>query len=52
LKDSISTPLAWYLILTKLSREQYVHEQLSRVLPEIFLPMFLSRRRHDFVAEA
>jgi transcriptional antiterminator RfaH len=35
----MSTPLAWYLIRTKPSKEQYVHEELSRVLPEVFLPM-------------
>jgi hypothetical protein len=39
LKDSMSTPLAWYLIRTKPSSEQYVHEELWRVLPEVFLPM-------------
>jgi transcriptional antiterminator RfaH len=38
----MSTPLAWYLIRTKPRREQYVHEELSRVLPEVFLPMLKS----------
>jgi transcriptional antiterminator RfaH len=40
-------PLAWYLIRTKSNRERFVREQLSRLVPEVFLPMLklpVSRR--------
>lgn len=30
---------SWYLIRTKSNRESYVRDQLSHVVPEVFLPM-------------
>jgi transcriptional antiterminator RfaH len=35
----MSAPPAWYLVRTKSSREIYVREQLSRIAPQVFLPM-------------
>lgn len=32
-------PYSWYLVRTKSKRENYVRDQLSRILPEAFLPM-------------
>jgi transcriptional antiterminator RfaH len=32
-------PLAWYLVRTKSNRERFVREQLSHLVPEVFLPM-------------
>jgi transcription elongation factor/antiterminator RfaH len=42
-----ATALAWYLIRTKPGKEQYVNRELSRRLPETFMPMLetTSRRR-------
>lgn len=35
----MSASLAWYLIRTKSSRERYVRDQVSRLVPDVFLPM-------------
>jgi transcription antitermination factor NusG len=37
------SPPAWYLVRTKSCRERYVHEQLSRVVPDLFLPLLRMR---------
>jgi hypothetical protein len=37
--------LAWYLIRTKPGKEQYLHRELSRRLPETFMPMLETRSR-------
>jgi transcriptional antiterminator RfaH len=29
----------WYLVITKSSKERWVHDQLAAILPEVFLPM-------------
>lgn len=35
--------LEWYLIRTKSSKERWVHDQLSGILPEVFLPLLEAR---------
>jgi hypothetical protein len=35
----VPAPYSWYLVRTKSKRENYVRDQLSRILPEAFLPM-------------
>lgn len=35
----MSAPHAWYLVRTKSHRETYVREQLSHIVPQVFLPM-------------
>ena len=35
----------WYLIRTKPSKEQWVHDQLAAITPEVFLPMLEARMR-------
>jgi len=42
--------LAWYLIRTKSGKEQYVHRELSRRLPETFMPMLERRSRQRTVS--
>ena len=42
--------LAWYLIRTKSGKEQYVHRELSRRLPETFMPMLETRSRRRTVS--
>jgi transcription antitermination factor NusG len=44
------TALPWYLIRTKSGKEQYVHRELSRRLPETFMPMLESRSRRKSVS--
>jgi transcription antitermination factor NusG len=39
------TGLAWYLLRTKSGKEPYVHRELSRRLPETFMPMLETRSR-------
>jgi transcription elongation factor/antiterminator RfaH len=45
-----ATALAWYLIRTKSGKEQYVHKELSRRLPETFMPMLETRSRRRTVS--
>jgi transcription antitermination factor NusG len=45
-----ATGLAWYLIRTKSGKEQYVHRELSRRLPETFMPMLETRSRQRTVS--
>ena len=45
-----TTGLAWYLIRTKSGKEQYVHRELSRRLPETFMPMLETRSRQRTVS--
>jgi len=40
----------WYLIRTKSGKEQYVHRELSRRLPETFMPMLETRSRQRTVS--
>ena len=35
----MSAPQAWYLVRTKSNKETYVRDQLSRIVPNVFLPM-------------
>ena len=35
----MSAPQAWYLVRTKSNKEAYVRDQLSRIVPNVFLPM-------------
>jgi hypothetical protein len=48
----MSTPLAWYLIRTKRSREQYVHEELSRRPARSLSANVKAASVNDFVDEA
>src|SRR6266446_3169191 len=48
--DMSATPLAWYLIRTKSGKEHYLHKQLSRRLPETFMPMLETRSRRQTVS--
>src|ERR1700694_788841 len=45
-----ATAPPWYLIRTKSGKEQYVHRELSRRLPETFMPMLESRSRRKNVS--
>ena len=42
--------LAWYLIRTKPGKEQYLHRELSRRLPETFMPMLETRSRRQTIS--
>ena len=44
------TALPWYLIRTKSGKEQYVHRELSRRLPETFMPMLETRSQRKNVS--
>jgi transcription elongation factor/antiterminator RfaH len=46
----VSAALAWYLIRTKPGKEQYVNRELSRRLPETFMPMLETRSRQRTVS--
>jgi transcriptional antiterminator RfaH len=35
----MSAPQAWYLVRTKSNKETYVRDQLSHIVPNVFLPM-------------
>ena len=35
----MSAPHAWYLVRTKSNKETYVRDQLSHIVPNVFLPM-------------
>ena len=48
--DMSATALAWYLIRTKSGKEQYLHRELSRRLPETFMPMLETRSRRQTVS--
>src|SRR5258708_23942729 len=48
--DMSAAALAWYLIRTKSGKEQYVHRELSRRLPETFMPMLETRSRRQRVS--
>jgi len=45
-----ATAPPWYLIRTKSGKEQYVHRELSRRLPETFMPMLETRSRRQTVS--
>jgi transcription antitermination factor NusG len=45
-----ATAPPWYLIRTKSGKEQYVHRELSRRLPETFMPMLETRSRRKNVS--
>ena len=45
-----ATAPPWYLIRTKSGKEQYVHRELSRRLPETFMPMLETRSRRQRVS--
>jgi transcription antitermination factor NusG len=42
--------LAWYLIRTKPGKEQYLHRELSRRLPETFMPLLETRSRRQTIS--
>jgi transcriptional antiterminator RfaH len=48
--DLSATPLPWYLIRTKSGKEHYLNRQLSRRLPETFMPMLETRSRRRTVS--